>query len=161
MLGCRPADTPIGEEKESPPTDKEMYQRLVGILIYLTHTRPDIGFSVSMVSRYMNEPKEAHMKAVNRILQYIKKSPEKGLHFKKDTSRKIEIFTDADWASSVTDRSGHCSFVWGNLVTWRSKKQSVVARSSAEAEFRSMAHGICEGMWLQRMLAELQVHTYH
>lgn len=112
----------------------------------------------------MYDPKETHMKAVNRILQYLKKAPGKGLHFKKDTSRKIEIFTNVDWAGSVTDRrstSGYCSFVWGNLVTRRSKKQSVVARSCVEAEFRSMAHGICEGMWLQRMLAELQVHTYH
>lgn len=141
-----------------------MYQRLIGRLIYLNHTRPDIGFSVIMVSRCMNDPKETNMKAVNRIRQYLKKASGKGLHFKKNTSRKIEIFIDADWVGSVIDRrstNGYCPFVWDNFVTWRSKKQYVVARSIVEAEFRLMTHGICEGMLLERMLMELQVHTYH
>ncbi|RVW23619.1 Retrovirus-related Pol polyprotein from transposon RE2 [Vitis vinifera] len=82
------------------------------------------------------------MTAVIRILRYLKMTPGKGLFFQRTTNKEIEIFSDADWAGSVTDRrstSGYCSFVWGNLVTWRSKKQSVVARSSAEAEFRAMA----------------------
>ncbi|RVW52517.1 Retrovirus-related Pol polyprotein from transposon TNT 1-94 [Vitis vinifera] len=166
MLGCKPVDTPmdpigkIDKDNDSHPTDKDRYQRLVGKLIYLTHTRPDIGFAVSMVSRYMNNPNERNMKAVYRILQYLKKSPGRGLYFKKTSSREVEVFTDADWAGSLTDRrstTGYCSYVWGNLVTWRSKKQSVVARSSAEAEFRAMAHGICEGMWLQRILKELGI----
>ncbi|RVX12571.1 Retrovirus-related Pol polyprotein from transposon RE1 [Vitis vinifera] len=114
---------------------KDRYQRLVGKLIYLTHTRPDIGFAVSMSSG-------------------------RGLYFKKTSSREVKVFTDADWAGSLTDRrstTGYCSYVWGNLVTWRSKKQSVVARSNAEAEFRAIAHGICEGMWLQRILKELEI----
>ncbi|RVX10421.1 Retrovirus-related Pol polyprotein from transposon TNT 1-94 [Vitis vinifera] len=166
MLGCKPVDMPmdpigkIDKDNDSHPTDKDRYQRLVGKLTYLTHTRPDIGFAVSMVSRYMNNPTERHMKAVYRILQYLKKSPGRGLYFKKTSSREVEVFTDADWAGSLTDRrstTGYCSYVWGNLVTWRRKKQSVVARSSAEAEFRAMAHGICEGMWLQRILKELGI----
>ncbi|RVW93973.1 Retrovirus-related Pol polyprotein from transposon TNT 1-94 [Vitis vinifera] len=166
MLGCKPVDTPmdpigkIDKDNDSHPTDKDRYQRLVGKLIYLTHTRPNIGFAVSMVSRYMNNPTERHMKAVYRILQYLKKSPGRGLYFKKTSSREVEVFTDVDWAGSLTDRrstTGYCSYVWGNLVTWRSKKQSVVARSSAKAEFRAMAHGICEGMWLQRILKELGI----
>ncbi|RVX15345.1 Retrovirus-related Pol polyprotein from transposon TNT 1-94 [Vitis vinifera] len=131
MLGCKPVDTPmdpigkIDKDNDSHPTDKDRYQRLVGKLIYLTHTRPDIGFAVSM---------------------YLKKSPGRGLYFKKTSSREVEVFTDADWAGSLIDRrstTGYCSYVWGNLVTWRSKKQSIVARSSVEAEFRAMAHGIC------------------
>ena len=168
MLGCKPAGTPMeptrrsGTEEESSPTDKDRYQRLVGKLIYLTHTRPDIGFAVSVASRHMTNPTENHMKAVNRILQYLKGTPGRGLHFAKNPNRGIEVYTDADWAGSVTDRkstTGYCSYVWGNLVTWRSKKQSVVARSSAEAEFRALAHGICEGIWLQRMLEELKIFT--
>ncbi|WKA06926.1 hypothetical protein VitviT2T_024803 [Vitis vinifera] len=166
MLGCKPVDTPMDpigktdKDNDSHPTDKDKYQRLVGKLIYLTHTRPDIGFAVSMVSRYMNNPTERHMKAVYRILQYLKKSPGRGLYFKKTSSREVEVFTDADWAGSLTDRrstTGYCSYMWGNLVTWRSKKQSVVARSSAEAKFKAMAHGICEGTWLQRILKELGI----
>lgn len=163
MLGCKPSDTPmdpnskLGTEDESPLVDR--YQRLVGKLIYLTHTRPDIGYSVSLVSRFMNKPTEAHMAAVYRILQYLKKSPGRGLYF-KNSNRDIEVYSDADWAGSVTDRkstTGYCTFIWGNLVTWRSKKQTVVARSSVEAEFRAMSHGICEGIWLERMMEELKV----
>ncbi|RVX01052.1 Retrovirus-related Pol polyprotein from transposon TNT 1-94 [Vitis vinifera] len=170
MLGCKPAETPMDttvkleESDGSVPVDKGRYQRLVGKLIYLSHTRPDIGFSVSVVSQFMNNPTEKHMTAVIRILRYLKMTPGKGLFFQRTTNKEIEIFSDADWAGSVTDRrstSGYCSFVWGNLVTWRSKKQSVVARSSAEAEFRAMAQGICEGIWLNRLLEELRVPLKH
>ncbi|RVW87157.1 Retrovirus-related Pol polyprotein from transposon TNT 1-94 [Vitis vinifera] len=170
MLGCKPAETPMDttvkleESDGSAPVDKGRYQRLVGKLIYLSHTRPDIGFSVSVVSQFMNNPTEKHMTAVIRILRYLKMTPRKGLFFQRTTNKEIEIFSDADWAGSVTDRrstSGYCSFVWGNLVTWRSKKQSVVARSSAEAEFRAMAQGICEGIWLNRLLEELRVPLKH
>ena len=81
-------------------------------------------------------------------------TPRKGLYFKKTTNRDIEMFSDANWAGSVTDRrssSGYCTYMWGNLVTWQSKKQSVVARSNAKVEFQSMAHGMCEGIWLRRV----------
>ena len=157
MLGCKPAETPMDstvkleESDGSPPVDKGRYQRLMGKIIYLSHTRPDIGFSVSMVSQFMNNPTEKHMTVVTRILRYLRMTPGKGLFFQRTTKKEIEIFSDADWAGSGTDRrstSGYCSFVWGNLVTWRSKKQSMVARSSAEAEFCAMAQGICEGIWL-------------
>ena len=170
MLGCKPVETPMDstvkleESDGSPPVDKGRYQRLMGKLIYLSHTRPDIGFSVSMVSRFMNNPTEKHMTAVTRILRYLKMTPGKGLFFQRTTKKEIEIFSDADWAGSVTDRrstSGYCSFVWGNLVTWLSKKQLVVARSSAEAEFRAMAQGICERIWLNRLLEELRVPLKH
>ncbi|RVX00895.1 Retrovirus-related Pol polyprotein from transposon TNT 1-94 [Vitis vinifera] len=170
MLGCKPAETPMDttvkleESDGSAPVDKGRYQRLVGKLIYLSYTRPDIGLSVSVVSQFMNNPTEKHMTAVIRILRYLKMTPGKGLFFQRITKKEIEIFSDADWAGSVTDRrstSGYCSFVWGNLVTWRSKKQSKVARSSAEAEFRAMAQGIYEGIWLNRLLEELRVPLKH
>ena len=156
MLGCKPSETPIEAGKKigdaGKPVDKDRYQRLVGKLIYLSHTRPDIAFAVSVVSQHMHSPKEAHLEASYRILRYLKGSPGKGLFFKKSEKRQIEVFTDADWAGSIEDRrstTGYCTFVWGNLVTWRSKKQNVVARSSAEAEFRAVAQGICEGLWLK------------
>ncbi|RVW44659.1 Retrovirus-related Pol polyprotein from transposon RE1 [Vitis vinifera] len=148
MLGCKPIDTPmdsqkkLGIEKESTPVDRGRYQRLVGRLIYLSHTRPDIGFAVSAVSQFMHSPTEEHMEAVYRILRYLKMTPGKGLFFRKTENRDTEVYSDADWAGNIIDKrstSGYCSFVWGNLVTWRSKKQSVVARSSAEAEYRALA----------------------
>lgn len=98
------------------------------------------------------------MDAVMRILRYLKSCPGRGLLYKSHGHLQVECYTDADWAGSLDDRrstSGYCTFVGGNLVTWRSKKQSVVARSSAEAEFRSMAHGICEVLWLKIILREL------
>ncbi|XP_020272465.1 uncharacterized protein LOC109847644 [Asparagus officinalis] len=168
ILGSKPADTPIdpynkvGSKQDSTPVDKGQYQRLVGRLIYISHTRPDIGFSVSVVSQFMNNPTKEHIEAAYRILRYLKSTSGKGLAFTKGSDRGIKVFTDADWAESLSDRrstSGYCTFVWGNLVTWRSKKQSVVARSSAEAEYRAMSQGICEGMWLKRLLNELKVEN--
>ena len=110
----------------------------------------------------MNNPNEDHLEAVNRILRYLKMTPGHGLLFKKCENREIEIYTDASWAGELTERrstTGYCSYVWGNLVTWRSKKQSVVSRSSAELEYQALALGICEGMWLQRLLRELRVEA--
>ena len=130
MSGCRPADIVIDpnvkfRNKEGRLVDKGLYQRLVGKLIYLSHTRPDIAFPVSLVSQFMHSPMEEHEKVVFRILRYLKSSLGKGLFFKKYEKRGIEAYTDADWVGSITDKrstSGYCTFVWGNLVTWQSKK---------------------------------------
>ena len=135
---------------------------MVGKLIYLSHTRSNIAFSVSVVSQFMHSPFEEHLEAAYRILRYLKGNPEKVLLVKKTSERNVSIFTDADWAGSVTDRrstSGYCAYVRGNLVTWRSKKQGVVARSSAEAEFRTVTQGICERLWIHRVLEELKMKT--
>jgi hypothetical protein len=164
MLDCKPVDTPtiqnhkFGENNDSVPTNKEQYQRLVGKLIYLSHTRPDIAYAVNVVSQYMQNPSEAHMDAVIRIIRYLKYAPSRGLMFYKNNHLNVEGYTDADWAGSVSDRrstSGYFTFVGGNLVTWRSKKQKVVALSSAEAEFRGMSKGLCELLWLKRLLTEI------
>ncbi|KAA0041009.1 reverse transcriptase [Cucumis melo var. makuwa] len=93
-------------------------------------------------SQFMQAPYEEHMEVVKRILRYLKTTPGKGLMFRKTDKKTIEAYTDSDWAEFVVDiksTSSYCTFVWGNLVTWRSKKQSVVARSSAEAEYRAMS----------------------
>nr|KYP48333.1 hypothetical protein KK1_030026 [Cajanus cajan] len=103
---------------------------------------------VSVVSQFMQDPRERHMQAVDKILQYLKSSPGKGLLFKREDTLTMKIYTDADYAGSITDRkstSGYCIFLGDSLVTWRSKKQDRVSRSSAEAEFRALAQGMCEG----------------
>nr|XP_016434951.1 PREDICTED: uncharacterized mitochondrial protein AtMg00810-like [Nicotiana tabacum] len=141
MTGCRPAESPIESNHKlqsgvGESIDKERYQRLVGRLIYLSHTRPTIAYSVSL------------------------SAPGKGLLFSKYDHLQIEAFTGADWARSIDDRrstSGYCTLVGGNLVTWRNKKQSIVARSSAEAEYRAMAQGVSELLWLQKLLQELRL----
>ena len=165
-LACKPATTPIdphhklGEAKEDGMVDTEMYQRLVGKLIYLSHTRPDIAYAVSVVSQFLHNPRKTHLQAVYRILQYLKGSLGKGILFKRSTRLNIEAYTDADYAGSVVDRrstSGYCVFIGENLVTWRSKKENVVARSSAEAEYRAMALGVCELLWLKILLQDLKI----
>ena len=120
----------------------------------MSHTRPDVAFAVGMVSQFMHCPSKVHLGAVYRILHYLKGNPGKGLFFGKMQSKKIEAFTDADWAGCANDRrstSGYRTFVWGNLATWRNKKRNVVAICTAEAEFRSIAHGACELIWLRNI----------
>ncbi|CAN6568096.1 unnamed protein product [Malus baccata var. baccata] len=154
MLGCKPVDTPIVEKHylgiypDQELVDKGRYQRLVGRLIYL-------AYAVSVVSQFMHSPSVDHMAVVMRILAYLKSAPGKGMFYKNSGHLRIEGFTDVDWAGDVTDRrstSGYFTFVGGNLVTWRSKKQNMVSRSSAGAEFRGIAHGICEVLWLRKLL---------
>ena len=108
----------------------------------------------------MHSPKNEYMEVAYRVLRYLKGTPGKGIWFRKTEDRGLGVYTDADWAGSTLDRrstSGYCTYLWGNLVSWRSKKQSVVARSSAEAEFRSMAQGICEGLWVKKVLEDLRM----
>ena len=120
MSGCRPADTPIdpnqklGKDSEGTPVDILRYQRLVGRLIYLSHTRPDIAFAVSLVSQFMHCPREEHLDATYRILRYLKSCSGKGLFYKSSESREVEVFSDADWTRSITDKrstSGYCTYV--------------------------------------------------
>ena len=166
LLECKPVDIPIvqnhklGEYVDQVPAYKQRYQWLVGKLIYLSHTRPDIGYAVSVVSQFMHCLSEDHMDSVMRILRYLKSSLGKGLMFSKNGHLNVVGYTDAHWVGNITDRkstSGYFTFVGGNLVTWRSKKQKVITLSSAEAEFRGMVKGICELLWLKKLLVEIGV----
>ena len=108
----------------------------------------------------MHSPSQHHFDVVYRILRYLKGTLGKGLLCEDRGHLEVEVYTDVDWVGSVMDRrstSRYCTFVGGNLVTWRSKKQNVVARSNAEAEFRAVAQGICEVLWIKRLLEELKV----
>ena len=85
-------------------------------MIYLSHTRPDIAFAVSVVSQYMHSPKESHLEAVYKIFRYLKGYPGRGLFFKKSDSKKVEIYTNVDWTRSADDRrstTGYCTYVGG------------------------------------------------
>ena len=120
ISGCKPSDTlmefnsKLGEVKEGVPMDTGRYQRLVGKLIYLSHTHPDISFVVSMVSQFMHAPYEEHLEAVYKILRYLKGTPGRGLFFKRCNQRGIEVYTNPDWAGSIIDRrsiSGYWTFL--------------------------------------------------
>ena len=166
LLVCKLAKTLIEPNlklqtaKVKDVRDRERYKRLVGRLIYLSHTRPSIAFVVSMVSQFMNSPGPNHFDAVYKILRYLRGTPGKGLIFKKRDHLQVEAYIDADWARSIADKcstSCYCTFVGGNLVTWQSKKQNVVARSNVEANFKVVAHEIYEVLWIKRLLDDLKM----
>ncbi|CAH9055335.1 unnamed protein product [Cuscuta epithymum] len=166
-LGAKPSTTPMVPnvqltQEGTPFEDPERYRRLVGKLNYLAVTRPDIAYSVSVVSQYMSSPTIDHWAAVEHILCYLKGAPGRGIVYQNHDHMRIECFADADWAGSKDDRrstSGYCVFVGGNLVSWKSKKQNVVSRSSAESEYRAMAQSACEIIWISHLLTELGLKT--
>ena len=145
MSACQPTDTPMKEglklciESNQVLVDKGRYQRLIGRLMYLAHTRPDLAYASSIVSQFMHNPREQHMNVVMCILRYLKSSPRKGILFTKNEDyESLDAYTDVDLAGVVDDRCstlGYFTFVGGNIISWRSKKQNVVARSCAEVEF--------------------------
>ncbi|XP_024962038.1 uncharacterized protein LOC112502379 [Cynara cardunculus var. scolymus] len=153
MVDCKPADTlmivnqKLYMEEKADLADKGIYQQMVGKLIYLSHTRPDIAYAIGVVSQFMHQPQKAHMEAVLRIIRYIKGTAGHGVLFKPNGHLETQLYTDADWAGDKGNRrsiAGYFTLVGGNLVTWRSKKQKVVALSSVQAEFRGIARGITE-----------------
>ncbi|KAG7533197.1 Integrase catalytic core [Arabidopsis thaliana x Arabidopsis arenosa] len=170
-LGAKPAKTPLeddykarrkGEHDNKPFEDPTKYRRLVGKLIYLTITRPDICFAVNVVSQQMQAPTQHHWNMVNRILKYLKGAPGQGIWMGCNRNTEIIGYCDADYAGDKNDRrstTGYCTFIGGNLVTWRSKKQKVVSLSSAEAEYRAMRKLTTELMWLKALLKDFGIDT--
>lgn len=166
MLACKPASTPMIKDSrllydfEAAPHDPTAYRRLIGKLLYLTTTRPDIAFAVQQLSQFMQQPTIHHFEAAMRILRYIKKAPAQGLFFASDSPLQLKAFSDSDWAScSLTRKSvtGFCIFLGASLISWRSKKQTTVSRSSSEAEYRALASTTCEIQWLTYLLEDFNV----
>ena len=145
--------------KEASAREESEMKRLIKTCTKVSHTQPGIAYAVSIASQFLHSPRKAHLQVVHRILQYLKGSLGKGIVFKRDTGLHRETYTDADYIGSVTDRrstSRYCFLIGGNLITSRSKKQNVVARPSAEAEYRAMALGICE-QWLKIVINDLKI----
>lgn len=165
LTDCKPIDSPMDPNVKllpnqgEPLEDQGKYRRLVGRLNYLTVTRPDISFAVSIVSQFLNSPRDTHWEAALRILKYIKGAPGKGLLYENKGNEEVKCYSDASYDGCPFSRrstSGYCVLLGGNLVSWKSKKQSVVSRSSAEAEYRAMANATCELVWVKRLLKELK-----
>ncbi|XP_070007778.1 uncharacterized mitochondrial protein AtMg00810-like [Nicotiana sylvestris] len=138
------------------------YQRLVGRLLYVTMTRADIAFDIQVLSQFMHKPKQSHMEAALRVVRYIKNAPGLGLLMPSESSRKLKAYCDLDWRGCLKTRKSVTGYLvkFGNaLVSWKSKNQDTVPRSSAEAEFRSMASVVAELTWLIGLYKELRVEV--
>ncbi|XP_047148460.1 uncharacterized mitochondrial protein AtMg00810-like [Vigna umbellata] len=166
MLGCKPSSTPFLSDTstlykaDNYLDDPGPYRRLIGKLLYLTNTRPDLCFSINLLSQFMKSPTNHHYRAVQHVLRYIKSKPSEGLFFGADSQTHIKAFSDSDWATCPTTRrstTGFCVFLGSSLISWKSKKQSTVSRSSTEAEYRALAATVCEIQWLHYLLQDLQV----
>jgi hypothetical protein len=144
----------------TPLNDATLYRQLVGSLVYLTVTRPDIAHAVHLVSQFLSAPHSTHYAAVLHILRYIKGTMFHGLHFSAHSTLDLCAYSDADWAGDPTDRrstTGFCFFLGDSLISWRSKKQHIVSRSSTEAEYRALADTTSELLALRWLLEDMGV----
>ena len=143
-------------------SNPSLYRRLVGNLVYLTVTRLDISYAVHQVSQYLSAPRSTHHAAVLRILRYLKGTFFHDLFYSAQSPLVLRAFSDADWAGDPTDRrstTGYCFLLSSSLISWRSKKQTHVARSSTEVEYRALADTTSELLWLRWLLKDLAMST--
>jgi hypothetical protein len=165
MVDCKPISTPLEAKTktlsaDTPLDDPSYFRGLVGSLQYLTLTSPDLSYSVNFVSQFMHAPNTTHLKMVHRILRFVKGTLYSRLHFTSYTTLDLSAFSDADWADCPSTRrstTGYCIFLGKNLISWCSKKQHTISRSSTEAEYRSMANTAAEITWLTFLLKDLHI----
>jgi hypothetical protein len=166
MEQCSPSHTPLPEgmtlskDSNTPLVDATLYRMLVGKLLFLTKTCPDITHAVSVVSRFMQNPQEAHLQAAKHILRYLRRYPGLGLFFKQGEENRLHGYTDADYGQDIDDKisvGAYIFFLGNSPISWNSKKQSSTSRSSCESEYRALAQCSCEAIWIRRLLEELKI----
>ncbi|GKC91189.1 putative ribonuclease H-like domain-containing protein, partial [Tanacetum coccineum] len=150
------AKTKLKDETD-PPVNVHLYRSMIGSLMYLTASRPDIMFAVSACSRHQVTPLTSHLNAVKKIFKYLKGQPKLGLWYPKDSPFQLEAYSDSDYAGSHGDRkstTGGCQFLGRRLISWQCKKQTIVATSSTEAEYVAAASCCAQVLWIQNQLLD-------
>ncbi|PNX86761.1 putative copia-type protein, partial [Trifolium pratense] len=140
--------------------DASLYRSIIGSLHYLSITRPDVAFAVNKLSQHMQAPTANNMQALKRVMRYLKHTISHGLNLVRTTTLHLTAFCDADWGGDTTDRKSTGAYIvyFGpNAISWSCKKQSTVARSSTEAEYRTIGSTTTELLWLQQLLSELGI----
>ena len=168
LIDSKTVDTPVELNVHltstggKPLSNPSLYRRLVGSLVYLTVTHPDISYAVHQVSQYLSAPRFTHYAAVLRILRYLKGTLFHGLFYSAQSPLVLRAFSDADWAGDPIDcrsTTGYCFLLGSSLISWRSKKQTFMAHSSTEAEYCALADTTSELLWLRWLLTDLGVST--
>ncbi|GFP84907.1 retrovirus-related pol polyprotein from transposon tnt 1-94 [Phtheirospermum japonicum] len=166
MSGAKATPTPmvvypvLSKSQGETTVDPTFYRSIIGALQYITITRLDISYNVNKVCQYRHCPLNTHWRAVKQILRYLAGTTSYVLTYTKTSSFTLTGFSDSDWAGDLDDRksvTGFCIFLGRNIVSWCSKKQTSVSRSSTEAEYRSLAHATTEMVWIRSLLSELRV----
>jgi hypothetical protein len=168
MVNCNPANTPmetgssLSSDDEGKAVNATLYKQMVGSLRYACNSRPDVCHSVGIVSRFMQTPKLSHMQAVKRILRYIQGTSDFGVLYPiTDGSKgKLVGYCDSDWSGDRVERKstmGYVFTIYNCPISWSSKKQTVVALSTCEAEYISACYAACQGIWLQSLLHEMKI----
>ncbi|CAN1266800.1 Retrovirus-related Pol polyprotein from transposon TNT 1-94 [Linum perenne] len=166
FIDSKPSKTPVDykdkltAEMGTRLADGTEYRQLVGRLHYLTITRPDISYGVQQLSQFQSSPTDLHLQAAHKVIRYLKQSPGQGLFFSRNTDLRLSGYSDSDWASCPDTRrstTGFCLFLGSSLLSWKTKKQGTVSRSSSEAEYRALAQLCCEVQWMVSLLIDLGV----
>jgi hypothetical protein len=155
VTGCK-----LSKDDDSPDVDQSSYRSMIGSLLYITTSRPDIMHVVGMVGRYQAAPKQSHLQAVKRIFRYLKETMTYGLWYPRNQNLQLTAYSDADWANCVDERkstSGGAFFLGDSLVAWLSKKQGSISLSTTEAEYIAAATCCTQVLWMIQTLADLEV----
>ncbi|GJT46671.1 putative ribonuclease H-like domain-containing protein [Tanacetum coccineum] len=158
-MASTPMDTskPLLKDAEAKDVDVHLYRSMIGSLMYLTASRPDIMFVVCACARFQVTPKGSHLHAIKRIFRYLKGQPKLGLWYPKDSPFDLEAYTDSDYAGASLDRkstTGGCQFLGRRLISWQCKKQTIVATSTTEVEYVAAASCCGQVLWIQNQMPD-------